>query len=110
MKIDIKITHANVFIIAATLQAVYNTKALTRRNKSTLSMALEVTSKFDSKASSLKPQATLFDEKKKVKITLKYHEADILEILLLQQIKSVEDPYILQQIQSTINQLNQKLA
>lgn len=45
-----------------------------------------------------------------MKISLKFHEADMLELLLLQQIKTVEDSYIRQQIQNVINTLNQKLA
>lgn len=110
MKIELKLTPEATIIIAATLQSVYNTKAHTRRHKSTLSIALEVTSKLDSKAATLKVKRTLFDEKDKIKISLKFYEADMLELLLLDQIKHVEDIYIRQQIQNTVNQLNQKLA
>ena len=52
----------------------------------------------------------LFDAKKKVKLSLKPHEADVLEIILIQQIKECNVVYIKQQIQKVIDTLNQKLA
>lgn len=110
MKIDLRLTPENAIIIAATIEAVYNTTALTRRNKATLSIALDVAAKVDGKAVALKAKRNLFDAKKKIKITLKFHEADMLELLLIQQLEGVTDAYIRQQIQKTINDLNQKLA
>lgn len=110
MKITLKLTPENAIIIAATIQAVYNTRSHTRREKSTLSIALDVAAKVDGKAVALKANRNLFDAKKPLKISLKFHEADMLELLLIQRIASVEDIYIRQQIQKTINDLNQKLA
>ena len=110
MKIDLKLTPENALIIAATIEAVYNSKALTRREKSTLSIALDVAAKLDGKAVHLKAKQNLFDAKKKIKISLKFHEADMLELLLIQQMKVVSDSYIRNEIQKTINDLNQKLA
>lgn len=110
MKIDLKLNPENAIIIAATLEAVYNTRATTRREKSTLSIALDVAAKLDGKAVALKAKRNLFDAQKKIKISLKFHEADMLELLLIQQIKTVTDTYINNQIQKTINDLNQKLA
>ncbi|GIZ10005.1 hypothetical protein [Flavobacterium sp. UMI-01] len=110
MKIDLKLTPENALIIAATIEAVYNTKAHTRRNKATLSIAIDVASKLDGKAVHIKAKRNLFDAKKKIKVTLKYHEADMLELLLIQQLEGVQDPYIRLEIQKTINDLNQKLA
>ena len=110
MKVELKLTPENFLIIGATLQPVYNSKAHTRREKSTVSIALDVVSRFDSKISSIKGKLSLFDAKKRVKITLKHHEGDMLELLLLDQIKFIEETYVRQQVQSTIDQLNQKLA
>lgn len=106
MKIDLKLSVTAILIVTATLQAVYNTKSLTRRNKSTLSIALDVANIFDKKSANLKTSTA----KKPIKISLKFHEADMLELLLIQQIKTVDDLYIRQQIQNVINTLNQKLA
>lgn len=110
MKVELKISPENAIIIAATLQAVYNSKAVTRRDKSTLSIALDVVAKFDAKAVNLKSKMNLFDSKKKITVSLKFHEADMLELILVQQLKGVEPPYIRLEIQKTINHLNQKLA
>jgi hypothetical protein len=52
----------------------------------------------------------LFDAKKKITINLKFHEADMLELLLIQQMQGVQDTYIRLEIQKAINILNQKLA
>lgn len=110
MKINLSLTPENAIIIAATIQAVYNSKGFTRREKSTLSIALDVASKLDGKAVHLKATANLFDAKKRIKVSLKFHEADMLELLLIQQMKDVHEPYIRMEIQKTINDLNQKLA
>lgn len=110
MNIDLRLDPGNAIIIAATLEAVYNTKAFTRRNKATLSIALDVASKLDAKAVLAKGKRNQFNPKNKIKVSLKFHEADMLELLLIQQVKDVQEPYIRQQIQKTIDVLNQKLA
>ena len=110
MKVILKLNPETAIIIAATIEAVYNSKALTRKEKSTLSIALDVASKLDAKAINVKAKRNLFDAKKKISITLKFHEADMLEMLLIQQMKGIEEIYIRQEIQKAINQLNQKLA
>ena len=110
MKIELRLTPENAIIIAATIEAVYNSKAFTRREKSTLSIALDVAAKLDGKAIHLKGKMNLFDAKNKIKVSLKFHEADMLELLLIQQMKGVSESYIRQEIQKTINDLNQKLA
>jgi len=110
MKIELTLSPATITIITATLQAIYNTKAHTRRHKSTLSIALEVAKRFDAKIATFKSQSTLFEQRKKTKISLKFYEADMLELLLIDQIKSVDETLIRQQIQKVIDMLNQKLA
>ncbi|OWP76860.1 hypothetical protein [Flavobacterium oreochromis] len=110
MKVDLRLSPETFGIITDVLQPLYNTKAVTRRDKTTLSIALDVVTKLDSKCNSIKAKMNLFDAKKKIKITFKHHEADMLELLLFQQIKKVTDSYIEQKIQETINELNQKLA
>ena len=110
MKIALKLNPETAIIIAATIEAVYNSKALTRKEKSTLSIALDVASKLDAKAINVKAKRNLIDAKNKISISLKFHEADMLEMLLIQQMKGIEEIYIRQEIQKAINQLNQKLA
>lgn len=110
MKIDLKLTNESLAIITATLAAVYKTKAQNRRHKSTLSIAIDTVSKLDSKCANVKVKMDLFNAKTKTKITLKYHEADMLELLLIQEIAKVDDNYIRLKIQNVIDDLNQKLA
>ena len=111
MKIDINLPPEKLCIICAALQSVYNSKAHTRRHKSTLSIALQVAAKIDSKVSSIKGKmASLFESKKAIKISLLFYEADMLELLLIDQIKHADSDFIKQQIQSVINILNQNLA
>ena len=110
MKIDLKLPPRTFVIIAETLQPVYNSKPQTRKERSALSIAIDVAEKLEKTTRSISKQPTLFDDKKKLKISLKQHEADMLEIILIQQIAFVIDPYMRIQIQNTINILNQKLA
>ncbi|WP_264520365.1 hypothetical protein [Flavobacterium sp. N1994] len=110
MNIDLKISFENITIITSTLQPLYNTKAITRRQKSTLSISHDVLSKLEKKFTNIKLKTDLFNSRKKITISFKHHEADMLELLLIQEIKSVEETYIRQKIQSVIDQLNQQLA
>lgn len=109
MKIELRLLPEALAVVTATLQPVYNTKVHTRRHKATLSIALDVVSKLDKKFASVKGLDSL-GLKKQIKITFKHHEADMLELLLIQEIKGVKMPYVRQQIQKTIDDLNQKLA
>jgi hypothetical protein len=110
MKIDLKLTHEEITIITATLQPLYNTKAHTRRHKATLSIAMDLIALLDKKFTALKLKTDLFNSNKTIKISLKFHEADMLELILIQKIGDADDHYIRQKIQKVINILNQKLA
>lgn len=111
MKIELNLAPEKIIIISAAVQPIYSTKAHTRREKSTLTISFDVAAKLDSKVASMKAKmSSLFDSKKKIKVSLKYHEADMLELLLIDQIRYAETDYIRQQIQSVINVLNQKLT
>lgn len=110
MKIELKLLPEEIVVLSAALNTIYNSNADTRKQKTILSIGYDIADKFDSKAKSLQKKTTLFDAKKKVKMTLKHHEADVLEFILLDQIKYTDIPYIINIIQKTINTLNQKLA
>lgn len=110
MNIDLKLSFESITIITSTLQPLYNTKALTRRHKSTLSIARDVLAKLEKKVTNVKLKTDLFNSNKKLSVSFKFHEADMLELLLIQEMKGVEETYIRQKIQDVINQLNQKLA
>lgn len=109
MSIKIKLTRQTLVVITSTLQPLYNSKATTRRERTVLSIGLQVVAKLDRKFIGVKP-ANLFDDKKKMTVSLLFFEADILEAILLQEISKVTDDYIRVIIQKVINELNQKLA
>lgn len=72
---------------------------------------MDVALKFEGKATKTKSKAALlFEDKKKVKVNLKYHEADTLEMWLLEVIGREARPYQVHQLQTIISQLNQKLV
>lgn len=108
MKIDLHLTPEELAITATELKAVYNSKATTRKERSTLSIAIDVANIFDKKVINI--QATLFSLKKTTKVTLKHHEADILEILLIQKMTTIEPPEIRRIVQSVIAKTNQKIT
>lgn len=108
MKIDIQLNTEALLCTQVTLQAVYNSKAITRRDRSTLSICFDVAKIFDQKIVTVKQN--LFSVKKTKKISLKHHEADMLELLLIQQMTTIEDPNIRRIVQGVIDKLNQKLA
>lgn len=111
MKIDLKLPPRTFIAIATALQPIYDVVTpQTRKERTALSIAFDVVEKIEKTTKSISKQPTLFDDKKKLKISFKQHEADMLEIILVEQIRFVEDPYMRNQIQSTINLLNQKLA
>ena len=110
MKIELNLTAEEIFTISVVLNPIYNAKAIKREEKTWVSIGLDLVDKFDTKAQTLKKKQNLFDAKKKHKIGLKFHEADALEHILLDRMQYVDLPFMLHQIQKTIDFLNQKLA
>ena len=108
MNISINLTPEELVITSTELQAVYNSKANTRKERSTLSICFDVAKIFERKVVHIRP--TLFSVRKTTKVSLKHHEADMLEIILIQQMQTISDPVIRQISQSVIAKLNQKLT
>lgn len=109
MKVELKITIENLVIVAVVLEAVYNSKAITRKEKTILSIAIDVADKFNSKSLKFK-KLTFSDRGKTTRLTLKHHEADILELILRDEIKKSDDNFINRHLQKTADLINQKLA
>ena len=110
MNIQLKLTNESLTTITSLLYPIYNTKAVERREKRMLSLCLDVVNKLDSKFRSIKVKTDLFSLKHRVTINLKFHEADALELLLLQEIKNVTNKDVARITQKVIDELNQKLA
>ena len=110
MNIQLKLTNESLTTITSLLLPIYNTKVVERRHKSMLSLCLDVVNKLDNKFRSIKVKTDLFSSKNRVTINLKFHEADALELLLLQEIKKVTNKDVARITQKVIDELNQKLA
>ena len=108
MKVDIHLTPEALIYVSNILQGIYETKAISRRERSTLSIAFDLLAKVEAKTA--KEKATLFSIKKTTKLSLKHHEADILEVLLIEQMAHIHTSSIRLIVQQVIHKLNQKLA
>lgn len=83
---------------------------LDQQSKKTYTIMIDVLDKVTAKAKSLNRRIDLFDQKKKSKITLKYHEGYILEAYLEGFFQTETDPYNRNIARIIISQLNLKLA
>lgn len=83
---------------------------LDQESKKTYTIMIDVLDKVTAKAKNINRRVDLFDQKKKHKITLKYHEAYILEAFLEGFFKTETDTYKINLARIIISQLNQKLA
>lgn len=111
MKIELKLTIDSLISTTSLLMLVYNQDAtLNKQEKVLRSIGFDLADKFDSKTKALQKKASLFDETKKPKITLKFHEAWALEIILIELMPYNTNDFRKNETQKVINQLNQKLT
>jgi Holliday junction resolvasome RuvABC DNA-binding subunit len=110
MKIELKMNNDTLMAINNALEVLYYHEVSGVTAKVAKSIALDVSDKFDSKCRSLAKKATLFDTKKKHKMTFKYHEAWALYGMLLELIQYVDNVYQDTLIRKVINTLDQKFA
>ncbi|CDF80598.1 hypothetical protein BN863_28860 [Formosa agariphila KMM 3901] len=110
MKIELKLSNDTLLATHAILQYVYvvsyGNKTLENVHKS---IGFELADKFDKKVKTQKKKATLFDQKKKISVTLKYYEAWALKAIATDLIYTCSSDYSKNLVQSLINVLDQKL-
>ncbi|KIA86603.1 hypothetical protein [Flavobacterium sp. AED] len=112
MKIELKLTTDEINYLEGKcflIQAM-DFRNLDQQSKKTYTIMIDVLDKVTAKAKSINRRLDLFDQKKKSKITLKYHEAYILEAFIQGFFKAETDPYKINIARIIISQLNQKLA
>lgn len=111
MKIELKLNNDTIVAINELLSYVYDMeKSNDKKVNVYRSIGFDLADKFDSKAKQLVKKSTLFDAKKKHKITLKYYEAWALEIILRELFTMSDDHYNRFRVNLVIDNLNQKLA
>ena len=112
MKIDLKLTADEIIYLDSktALTMSIAPKELPKEKRTAYSIMLDVADQLAAKAKKLKRSNTLFDAKKKHKITLKWHEAETLEQYIDAFSSYQDDDYSLNLARKIIAQINQKLA
>lgn len=107
MKIEIKTNSDGIMVLAQALSPVYHANPIDKIERVKQCILMDVVDKVTSKTKELKRKATLFDTKKKVKITLKYSQAYFLS----EYLKEIEptNPYQRACIYKIEEQINTKL-
>lgn len=109
MKIELKINPDSIVVLSQVLQGVYSSDAVTKIERVTKCILMDVYDKVSNKAKDLQRKQSLFDAKKKVTLSLKYSQAFYLSQFLL-HLSSCENEYQKAQISKLINLLDQKLC
>lgn len=111
MKIKLKLTPDTVLaldkILSYPAELLPATKTV--EEKLLLSYAYELSDKFTGKSKKLLRSIDLFNNKKKVSFTLKYHEAWALEQLIRKLLNLEENKLSRTLLQKTADDINQKL-
>lgn len=74
------------------------------------SIGFDLADKFDSKTKALIRKANLFDTAKKIKITLKYHEAWALQMILMEVLPTISNTYQNTLITKVIHFIDERIS
>ena len=110
MKTEIKLTADAIITLDRFLQRVYESVVTSKESRITLSIAFDVAEKVGTKARGLIKKQSLFDTKKKHKISFKYHEAWALEQIIRSMPEPFNNVYQNSMLTNIANIINQKLA
>lgn len=111
MKIELKLNSDSILAVSDLLQHLYDLNpSIDKKEKVYRSIGLDLADKFDTKSKSIKKKVSLFDAQKKHKISLKYHEAWALEIILTELCTLHDNDYNRFRVNLVLVELNAKLA
>jgi len=111
MKIDIKINNDELIATNNLLQKCYqDTDCLTLEAKVFKSIGLQLADMFEKKCKKKIKDGDLFDQKKQIKIGLKFYEAWALKEIIRNFIHLSETTFQHHQIQRVINKLDKKIV
>lgn len=112
MKIQLQLSNDTLIACNQLLQSVYNeSTVLNVPGKVVKSICFDVADKIDSKCRTIIKKTSLFDQKKKHKLTLKYHEAwGLYEALRTLNAEVNNNEYKQSLVQNVINTIHQKLT
>jgi hypothetical protein len=110
MKVELKLTADTINAAARLLEQVYDLPApLGQGEKIIRSIAYDVADAMLSKQKTIRKKQTLFDSKKKYKISLKFHESFALYNILNELLHTVSDQYNRTILGKLIGDVHQKI-
>lgn len=109
MTVQLKIPTYTLALLGVLAERVNKSRANTRREKVTLSIAQQLADKLLAKAYKA-VRVSDFNKNKPQNVTLKIYEADVLEHLLKTEIEVTEDTFISNSFRILVNEINQKLT
>lgn len=110
MKVELKLKIDTVFAINKLLQTVYDTKQPIELNQKIYrSIGFDIADKFDKLQKSNIKKATLFDNKKLHKVTLKIHEGWALYNIIVNLLPTVNNHQAQTALQVTADKIHQQL-
>lgn len=110
MVIELKITNDMLIQLAELLRLINDVVPLNKESKLLKSIGIEIADKIEVKAVKTIKSATLFNSKKRHKISLRYHQAWALEYILQSSIPSLENPHSRTVMTALLGIINQKIA
>jgi hypothetical protein len=110
MKIELKLKIDTIFAINKLLQTVYDVELSTAVNQKIYrSIGFDLADKFDKLEKSNIKKATLFDNKKIHKVTLKFHEGWALYNIIINLLPTVNNHQAQTILQATADKIHQQL-
>lgn len=109
MKIELKLNSDAIIALSQKLSGVYIAYPLTTSEKVMKCVLMDVFDRVSTKAKGLQRKQSLFDSKKKVTLSLKFHQAYYL-YEFIKGIEMFDTDFQATQIQKIINLLDQKLV
>ncbi|CAA0230130.1 hypothetical protein [Tenacibaculum maritimum] len=110
MKIKLKFSVDQIIAISKLLNQIYeiNFNSLNTEEKLEISIGMELSDVFDRKKRNIQKKNDLFNNDKKIAITLKYHEAWGLKNIFINRIGLLDNEYQKLNIQTSINHIDRK--
>lgn len=110
MKVELKLKIDTIFAINKLLQTVYDAQQPTSLNQKIYrSIGFDIADKFDKLEKSNIKKATLFDNKKTHKVTLKLHEGWALYNIIINLLPSVNNHQAQTILQATADKIHPQL-
>lgn len=108
MKLKLKFTVDQIVSMSLLLNEIckVNFNSLTQFEKLGISICMVLSDTFETKRRDLQKKNDLFNSRKKVTLTLKYHEAWALKEMFINRISLLENDYQKINIQNAINLLD----